>query len=239
MKHIALFIIVLIPFFSIAQKAKTKQGLDIAAFEAKLKQSGDHAQLLDARSKEEYQQNHLKGAVHLSGTSDDEIQQQFNRLDKSKPVFVYSIGNGRSGKLAEKLSSQGFKEVYELPGGISQWIGTKRPVESTVGQGLTAADYKALLKTDKQTVLVDVSSRYCGACKKLAPIVDSISKENSSSLKVVKIEFFDNKQLAQELEVTSIPALLLYKDGKIVWQKTGITPKTEIQAEIEKAISIN
>lgn len=239
MKHVALFLIAFVPFLSIAQKAKTKQGLDIVAFEAKLKQAGEHPQLLDARTKEEYDQNHLKGAVLLTGANDAEIQKQFDQLDKTKPVFVYSIGNGRSGKLAEKLSAKGFKEVYELPGGISHWIGSKRPVESTVGKGLTTTDYKALLKTDKQAVLVDVSSRYCGACKKLAPIVDSLSRENSSSIKVVKIEFFDNKQLAQELEVTAIPALFLYKDGKVVWQKTGVTSKTEIQSEITKAISIN
>lgn len=70
-------------------------------------------------------------------------------------------------------------------------------------------------------------------------VVDSLARENNTSLKVVKIEFFDNKQLAQELHVEAIPALLLYKNGQVVWQKTGITPKAEIQAVINKAAGVN
>ncbi|NIJ52918.1 thioredoxin family protein [Dyadobacter arcticus] len=62
----------------------------------------------------------------------------------------------------------------------------------------------------------------------LAPTVDSVKQENSGSLKVVKIEAYENKGLTKELGVIKLPILILYKNNKVVWRKTGVTPKAEI-----------
>jgi thioredoxin len=231
---------VAITFQSLAQTtdAKSKQELTIEEFDSKLKKAGANAQILDARTLEEYQQNHLKGAVLFSVADEAELQKQIDKLDKQKPTFVYSINNGRSTQLAKKLQGQNFVAVYNLPGGISHWIGSGRPVESTVSNGLTFAEYKKSIQSDK-LVLVDVHSKYCGGCKKLLPIVDSVSRENANDLKVVKVELFENKNLAKDLDIESIPTLILYKGDKIVWKKSGVTPKTEIQAAITKNGGVN
>jgi rhodanese-related sulfurtransferase len=220
-----------------AQTNKVKpEGISFETFEAKLKQASPNPQLLDARTAEEYKLNHIKGALNVSLANEIELQQQINKLDKNKPVFVYSINNGRSGQLAKKLKEQQFKEVYELPGGISKWVGAGRPVESTVGKGLTLAEYQALLKSDK-LVLVDVHSKFCGSCKRLIPVVDSVASEKSSVLKVVKIELFENKQLGEALNIESIPTLILYHGDKIVWQKSGLTSKSAIEAAINGEVA--
>jgi thioredoxin len=219
-----------------AQDTKAKPSISFETFEAKLKQASPQPQILDARSLEEYQLNHLKGAVNVSVTNEAELQKQLSTLDKQQPIFVYSINNGRSGTLAKKLREQHFQEVYELPGGISKWVGAGRPVESTVGNGLTLGEYQQLLKSDK-LVLVDIHSKYCGGCKKLTPIVDSVASEKSNLLKVVKIELFDNKQLGKELNIESIPTLILYKGDQIVWQKSGITPKAALEEIIQTQLS--
>lgn len=125
------------------------------------------------------------------------------------------------------MVSAGFKDVTVLPGGLSKWICSGKPVISTVGKGLSVQEYTASLTSD-ELVLVDFASRYCGSCKKLAPTVDSIKNENSSSLKVVKIEAYENKELTRELGVVELPTLILYKNNKTVWRKTGVTPKAEI-----------
>jgi len=216
-----------------------KPEISFEAFETKLKQASPNAQILDPRTPEEYNQNHLKGAINtnVADSNKIELQKVIDKLDKQKPVFVYGINyGGRGSQLAKKLKEQHFSEVYELPGGISKWIGAGRPVESTTAEGLTLAEYKKLLASDK-LVLVDVYSKYCGTCKKLLPIVDSVANEESSTVKVIKIELFDNKQLGKELNIESVPTLILYKDDKVVWQKRGLTPKTILEGYIHDEIA--
>ena len=227
-------ILILVLFVAISLKAQTSTP-SFDTFEAKLNEAGSRAQILDARSEEEYTQNHLKGAVSFNVADDADFQKRIQKLNKANPVFVYSIGNGRSGKLAKQLQENGFTDVTELPGGLSKWIGSGRPVESTVGPGLTLADYQAQLKSEK-LVLVDFGSRYCGSCKKLAPTVDALEKEQASAIKVVRIEAYENKALVKELGITSLPTLVLYKGDKEVWKKAGVTPKSEIQASIAESL---
>ncbi|CAG4994219.1 hypothetical protein DYBT9275_01347 [Dyadobacter sp. CECT 9275] len=153
-----------------AQNREKSQLLTFEAFEAKLQAAGKDAQILDARLPEEYVQNHLEGAVSFSVTQKDDFARETARLNKDKPVFIYSIGNGRSGVLAKELRENGFTDVTEIPGGLSKWIGLGKPVVSTVGKGLSLSDYAASLNSDK-LVLVDFGSRYCGSCKRLAPLL--------------------------------------------------------------------
>ncbi|MCF0055423.1 thioredoxin domain-containing protein [Dyadobacter sp. CY356] len=211
-----------------AQTQPRQDLLTFEQFESKLKAAGKDAQILDARLPEEYTQNHLEGAVSFNIANKADFEKESAKLNKDKPVFIYSIGNGRSGVLAKDLRSVGFKDVTEIPGGLSKWIGLGKPVISTVGKGLNREEYTASLKSDK-LVLVDFGSRYCGACKKLAPAVDSIKNEQAGTLKVVKIEAYENKELVKELGITSLPTLVLYKNNEVIWKKIGVTPKKEIE----------
>jgi rhodanese-related sulfurtransferase len=221
-----------------AQNSTVKQeSLTLDVFEEKLKQASPNPQLLDARTLEEYQRNHLKGAIPVNVADEKELQKVIDKLDKKKPVFVYSINNGRSSILVKKLKEQNFVEAYDLQGGISKWVGAGRSVESTVGAGLTTKDYQELIKSDK-LVLVDVHSKFCAGCVKLLPVVDSVARENSEILKIVKIELFDNKQLGKDLNIESIPTLILYKGDKIVWQKNGRISKASIDAAIKEVIAL-
>ena len=223
-----------------AQSAKVKQPeISFETFEAKLKQAGPNAQILDPRAPEEFKVNHLKGAIDANLANEDpaELQKIIDKLDKQKPVFVYGINyGGRGSQLAKKLKEQHFNEVYELPGGISKWIGAGQPVESTTGEGLSSADYKKLLVSGN-VVLVDVYAKHCGTCKKLLPIVDSVANDHISGLKVVKIDLFENNQLGKELNIESVPTLILYKDGKVVWQKRGLYYKAALESFIQEEVA--
>lgn len=190
---------------------------------------GDKAQILDARSAEEYEQNHVRGAVNVD--TDESFHKTVTLLDKSRPVFVYSIGNGRSARLAKQLDSLGFVEVYEFPGGLSRWIGEGKPVVSTVGEGLTQNDFQQTVSSD-EWVLVDLTSRYCPGCKKLDAVLDNVKKEIGSKVKLVKIEAYENKKLVNELRVKGLPTLLLYQKGKLVWQKSGSSTEDELLAKL-------
>lgn len=237
MKKIKLLLLIIIhgalfQMTSMAQDVKSKTEISFETFETKLKQASPKAQILDARTPEEFKLNHLNDAINVAINNEAELQNQINKLDKSKPVFVYSINNGRSGSLAKKLREQNFTEVYELPGGISKWIGEGKPVVTTTGNGLTRAEYEKLIQSNK-LVLVDVHSKFCGSCKRLVPVVDSVASDNSEILGLVKVELFDNKQLGKDLNIQSIPTLLLYKGDKLVWRKSGLTSSAEINQIIK------
>jgi rhodanese-related sulfurtransferase len=228
---VVIYFLLLITCGVFAQNTKPAS-VSFEAFEAKLKQASPNPQILDARTNEEFGLDHLQGAVQVNVSNDVDILTVASKLDKKKPVFVYSINNGRSGVLAKKLRDQNFSEVYELPGGISKWIGAGNPVVSTVGSGLSYAEYEKLIASNK-LVLVDIHSKFCGGCKKLLPTVDSVARENSNTLKVVKIELFDNKKLGKDLNIESIPTLLLYNGNKIVWRQSGVTAKATLDQVIK------
>ncbi len=76
-------------------------------------------------------------------------------------------------------------------------------------------------------VLLDFWASWCGPCKSIAPVIDEISAENPE-IKVCKINIDDNKELASQFDIMSIPTLLVIKNGKTVNQSAGLKTKTQI-----------
>mgnify|MGYP003115267238 CR=1 FL=1 len=77
-------------------------------------------QLVDVRTPEEYGVSHLKDAQNICVTEDD-FKEKVAGLDKDKPVYVYCKKGGRSARASKILQEMGFKEVYDLQGGITAW----------------------------------------------------------------------------------------------------------------------
>jgi len=77
-------------------------------------------QLLDVRTIEEYEVGHLRDSQNICVT-DSDFKEKAAKLDKNKPVYVYCKKGGRSAKAAKILTEMGFKEIYDLDGGITAW----------------------------------------------------------------------------------------------------------------------
>jgi rhodanese-related sulfurtransferase len=85
-------------------------------------------QLIDIRTPEEYRSGHLKGAQLIDFYAAD-FYPKLEKLDKNQPVLIYCRSANRSGQAVMKMKQMGFKQVYNMKGGINAWIGAGYPVE--------------------------------------------------------------------------------------------------------------
>ena len=85
---------------------------------------------------------------------------------------------------------------------------------------------KEVIKSDKP-VLVDFNADWCGPCRMLAPTLDEIAEENDG-IKVVSVNVDDEPELAEDHEISSIPCLIVYKNGEIVNRSVGLISKNAV-----------
>jgi thioredoxin len=209
------------------QTNKTNQNIEPKVFAEKI--TNNDIYLIDVRTSQEYANQHIGNAVNIDINGSD-FDTQINNLDKNKPVYVYCLGGGRSAKAAQKMSDLGFKEVYNLSGGITKWNaeGFGNPVNAG---GMTAADFQKLINSDKK-VLIDFYAEWCGPCKKMAPYLAKMKEEYKDKVTIVKIDVDKNQQLAQLLHIEGLPTLKLYENGKEKWSSLGYITEEALKSKL-------
>ncbi|NLC34149.1 MAG: thioredoxin [Erysipelothrix sp.] len=85
-------------------------------------------------------------------------------------------------------------------------------------------------------VLVDFYADWCGPCKMLAPVLDELAADVSGKATVIKVNVDTESELAQKYQVSSIPALKVFKDGVVVEETLGFQPKANLEAMINNAL---
>ena len=85
-------------------------------------------------------------------------------------------------------------------------------------------------------VLVDFWAPWCGPCRAIAPVVEELSGDYHSKLKVVKCNVDDNPKVPGKYGIRAIPTLIIFKDGNVSEQITGAVAKTQISAAINKVV---
>ena len=85
-------------------------------------------------------------------------------------------------------------------------------------------------------VLVDYWAEWCGPCKMVAPILEEVASDMSDKLTVGKVDVDENQELAAQLNIMSIPTLVLFKNGEVVDQAIGALSKAQLLSFIEPHI---
>ena len=89
--------------------------------------------------------------------------------------------------------------------------------------------FEKIIAQDGKTVLVDFWATWCGPCRMIAPVLEEVAKERPD-IPVCKVDVDEERELALEYNVSSIPTLLVFRDGKVVNQSIGAVPKERILA---------
>jgi len=120
------FVLVALSLTVGCSQGQNKSSLPAKAFADKIA-STPHATILDVRTPEEFATGHIAKSNNIDWRG-GHFEHQVMSLDKTKPFFVYCTSGGRSASAASKLRSMGFKEVYELDGGLNQWQAARLPI---------------------------------------------------------------------------------------------------------------
>ena len=93
-----------------------------------------------------------------------------------------------------------------------------------------------VLKSDK-TILVDFWAEWCGPCRAVSPILDQIAAEHAGKIEIVKLNVDDNLQSAMNYQITSIPAMKVFKGGEVVKTVIGAKPKPALEADLAEFLA--
>ena len=100
----------------------------------------------------------------------------------------------------------------------------------------TAQNFSDTVLKSTEPVLVDFWAEWCGPCKMLTPVLDELATEYVGRAKIAKVNIDDHQELAVQYGITSIPTLLLFKNGNVIGQTVGLKPKSALKQQLDGAI---
>ena len=123
-------------------------------------------------------------------------------------TIIYSCGSGVKGNNGS-ATENGLKIINDM-GSFNEMINGNTPV------------------------LVDFYADWCGPCKMMAPIMQQVSREMEGKVKVIKVDVDKNEEVARKYQIRSIPTMILFKNGKVLWQGVGVMQADQIKAIVLK-----
>lgn len=109
------------------------------------------------------------------------------------------------------------------------------PVGINVAAGevteIDARQFESVIASGK-TVLVDFYATWCGPCRAMHPVLEEVAGAMAGKAKIYQIDIDKNRDLATSLKIQSIPTLMIFKGGELVWQGVGVYPAEELIDEL-------
>ena len=83
-------------------------------------------------------------------------------------------------------------------------------------------------------VLVDFSAEWCGPCKMLAPILKELKSKVGDAVKIIKIDIDANEELANSLQIRSVPTLIVFQNGEAKWRESGVMTVVQLESVLKE-----
>lgn len=95
-------------------------------------------------------------------------------------------------------------------------------------KGMSVEAFMKKVNKKDTLVLVDFNADWCAPCKQLKPIIEQIAREKKGKAAVLMLDLDENPKLGDYFEINGLPVLMIYKNGRQLWQHEGFMDKTEI-----------
>ncbi len=104
---------------------------------------------------------------------------------------------------------------------------------------LNAEEFKNLIENTSKPVIVDFFASWCGPCKMLAPVLESVKKNFEDEVELIKIDIDKCSELASEYDIMSVPTIMFFSDGELVQRESGFMPQEKIEELIKSNFCIS
>ncbi len=223
------FVFILTTLFVFAQNAKINE-VSPVEFQQLIKKSG--GVLLDVRTLSEFKNGHIPNSGQLNFYAFD-FRKKLLLLPKNEPIYLYCNTGYRSEKAAKILVENGYKNVHNLEHGIMDWelknltVVIDPDAAPDADNKMEFSEYLKLIQS-KEPVFIDFYAPWCGPCRKMMPMIDSLKVEYHQRINIVKVNVDASKKLVKELQLNGVPYLTFYKNGKLIYSKNGTITRKEL-----------
>jgi thioredoxin 1 len=107
----------------------------------------------------------------------------------------------------------------------------------SLAKDVTDATFDQEVLQSPDTIMVDFWAEWCGPCRAVSPILDQIAQEHPEKIKIVKLNVDDNPQMAMKYQITSIPAMKVFRGGEVVKTVIGAKPKPALEADLAEFLN--
>ena len=124
---------------------------------------------------------------------------------------------------------------------------TSKPINSTIYGAILGGLMVSLFKQNKmkfndiissdKPVLVDFFAEWCGPCKSMSPILKEVKDAVGDKVTIIKLDVDKNPQTASQYRVQGVPTLILFKNGNILWQQSGVVSKNQLVKTLQNSFN--